>query len=68
VREDVIQVMLQVKQVRIKMDGVDSARMQLEVRGEGRSLRLILLLPAEIEFVNPDTYLLPWMGPDKTRY
>jgi hypothetical protein len=37
VREDVIQVMLQVKQIRIKMDGVDSARMQLE-----RSLRPIL--------------------------
>src|SRR5512137_2136484 len=57
VREDVIQVMLQVKQVRIKMDGVDSARMQLEVRGEGTVTAADIVTPAEIEIVNPDTYL-----------
>jgi len=57
VREDVIQVMLQVKQVRIKMDGVDSARMQLEVRGEGTVTAADIITPAEIEIVNPDTYL-----------
>src|SRR5712691_12929692 len=33
VREDVIQVTLQVKQLRLKLDGVDSTRMHLEVRG-----------------------------------
>ena len=57
VREDVIQVMLQVKQIRIKMDGVDSARMQLEVRGEGTVTAADIITPAEIEIVNPDTYL-----------
>ncbi len=57
VREDVIQVMLQVKQIRIKMDGVDSARMQLEVRGEGTVTAADIITPPEIEIVNPDTYL-----------
>lgn len=57
VREDVIQVMLQIKQIRIKMDGVDSARMHLEVRGEGTVTAADIITPAEIEVVNPDTYL-----------
>ena len=57
VREDVIQVMLQVKQIRVKMDGVDSARMQLEVRGEGTVTAADIIAPPEIEIVNPDTYL-----------
>lgn len=57
VREDVIQVMLQIKQIRIKMDGVDSARMHLEVRGEGTVTAADIITPAEIEIVNPDTYL-----------
>ncbi|MBL8050124.1 MAG: DNA-directed RNA polymerase subunit alpha [Anaerolineales bacterium] len=57
VREDVIQVMLQIKQIRIKMDGVDSARMHLEVRGEGTVTAADIIAPAEIEIVNPDTYL-----------
>ena len=48
VREDVIQVMLQVKQIRIKMDGVDSARMHLEVRGEGTVTAADIITPAEI--------------------
>src|SRR5690348_3829815 len=57
VREDVIQIMLQVKQIRIKMDGVDSARMHLEVRGEGQVTAADIVTPAEIEIVNPDLYL-----------
>lgn len=57
VREDVIQVMLQIKQIRIKLDGVDSARMHLEVRGEGTVTAADIITPAEIEIVNPDTYL-----------
>jgi DNA-directed RNA polymerase subunit alpha len=35
VREDVIRVMLQIKQLRMKMFGVDTARLHLEVRGGG---------------------------------
>lgn len=57
VREDVIQVMLQVKQLRMKLDGVDSARMHLEVRGEGTVTAADIITPPEIEIVNPDLYL-----------
>jgi DNA-directed RNA polymerase subunit alpha len=57
VREDVIQVMLQVKQLRIKLDGVDSTRMHLEVRGEGTVTAADIITPAEVEIINPDLYL-----------
>jgi len=57
VREDVIQVMLQVKQLRLKVDGVDSTRMHLEVRGEGTVTAADIIAPAEIEIVNPELYL-----------
>ncbi len=57
VREDVIQVMLQIKQLRIKMDGVDSTRMHLEVRGEGTVTAADIITPAEVDIVNPDLYL-----------
>jgi len=57
VREDVIQIMLQVKQLRVRMDGVDSTRMHLEVRGEGTVTAADIIAPAEVEIVNPDLYL-----------
>ena len=57
VREDVIQVTLQVKQLRLKLDGVDSTRMHLEVRGEGTVTAADIIAPAEVEVVNPELYL-----------
>ena len=57
VREDVIQVMLQVKQLRLKLDGVDSTRMHLEVRGEGTVTAADIITSAEVEVVNPELYL-----------
>ena len=57
VREDVIQVTLQVKQLRMKLDGVDSTRMHLEVRGEGIVTAADIITPPEVEIVNPDLYL-----------
>ncbi len=57
VREDVIQVMLQVKQLRLKLDGVDSTRMHLEVRGEGTVTAADIITPAEVEIVNPELFL-----------
>lgn len=57
VREDVIQVTLQVKQLRLKLDGVDSTRMHLEVRGEGVVTAADIITPAEVEVINPDLYL-----------
>lgn len=63
VREDVIQVMLQVKQMRLKLNGVDSTRMHLEVRGDGEITAADIIAPAEVEIVNPDLYLFTVDGP-----
>src|SRR5678815_771280 len=63
VREDVIQVTLQVKQLRLKLDGVDTTRMNLEVRGEGTVTAADIITPAEVEIVNPELYLFTVDGP-----
>ena len=57
VREDVVQIMLQVKKIRMKLDGVDSTRMHLEVRGEGVVTTADIIAPPEVEVVNPELYL-----------
>jgi DNA-directed RNA polymerase subunit alpha len=57
VREDVIQVMLQIKQLRLKLSGVDTTRMHLEVRGEGLVTAADIIAPPEVEIINPDLYL-----------
>jgi len=57
VREDVLQVMLQVKQLRLMMEGVDTIRMHLEVRGEGVVTAADIIAPPEIKIINPDLYL-----------
>jgi DNA-directed RNA polymerase subunit alpha len=57
VREDVIQVMLQIKQLRLKLNGVDTTRMHLEVRGEGVVTAADIIAPPEVEIINPDLYL-----------
>jgi DNA-directed RNA polymerase subunit alpha len=57
VREDVIRVMLQIKQMRMKMYDVDGARMHLEVRGGGVVTAADIITPPEVEIVNPDLYL-----------
>jgi DNA-directed RNA polymerase subunit alpha len=57
VREDVIRVMLQIKQLRMKLYDVDSARLHLEVRGSGSVTAGDIVTPPEVEIVNPDLYL-----------
>ena len=57
VREDVIQVTLQIKQLRLKLNGVDSTRMHLEVRGEGMVTAADIVTPSDVEIINPDLYL-----------
>ncbi|HZD58304.1 MAG TPA: DNA-directed RNA polymerase subunit alpha [Anaerolineales bacterium] len=57
VREDVIRVMLQIKQLRMKLYDVDTARLHLEVRGGGVVTAADILAPPEVEIVNPDLYL-----------
>ena len=57
VREDVIQVMLQVKQLRLILSDVDTAHLHLEVRGEGVVTAADIQVPAEVEIMNPELYL-----------
>jgi DNA-directed RNA polymerase subunit alpha len=57
VREDVIRVMLQIKQLRMKLMDVDTARLHLEVRGGGVVTAADIIAPPEVEIVNPDLYL-----------
>ena len=66
VREDVIQVMLQVKQIRMILHEGDSAHLHLDVRGEGVVTAADIQAPAELEIVNPDLYLFTVDDP-KTR-
>ena len=59
VKEDMTQLILNVKQVRLKMhsDNSEPAHLRLEVRGEGVVTAGDLECPAEVEIINPDLYL-----------
>ncbi|HOW90894.1 MAG TPA: DNA-directed RNA polymerase subunit alpha [Anaerolineaceae bacterium] len=66
VREDVIQMILQVKQVRMILHEGDTAHLHLDVRGEGVVTAADIQAPAEVEIVNPELYLFTVDDP-KTR-
>jgi DNA-directed RNA polymerase subunit alpha len=57
VREDVIQVMLRLKQVRLSMEGEGPQYMTLRVEGLGVVTAGDIIAPPEIEILNPDLYL-----------
>ncbi|MFW6069073.1 MAG: DNA-directed RNA polymerase subunit alpha [Chloroflexota bacterium] len=57
VREDMMQLILHVKQLRFKLHDADSGRIRLEVHGAGVVTGADLILPPEVELVNPDLYL-----------
>jgi DNA-directed RNA polymerase subunit alpha len=57
VREDVIRVMLQIKQLRMKLHGVDLSHVQLSVQGSGVVTAADIITPSEVEIINPDLYL-----------
>jgi DNA-directed RNA polymerase subunit alpha len=57
IKEDVTQVLLQVKQMRLRMVSGETARMRLEVSGEGTVTAADVVPPPEVEIVNPDLYL-----------
>lgn len=57
VREDVLQVMLRIKQIRLKLHDVDTAHLHLEVRGEGEVTAADIQAPAEVEIINPELHL-----------
>ena len=56
VREDVLQVLLQVKLLRVIMHEGDVSHMHLDVSGEGVVTAADIQVTSEIEIVNPDLY------------
>lgn len=64
VREDMTQLILQVKQLRLKLFEVESARLRLEHRGEGTVTAADIICPAEVEIINTDLYLFTVDAPD----
>lgn len=67
VREDVIQVQLQIKQLRLVLHDVESSHLHLDVRGEGTVTGADIQVPAEVEIVNPDLYLFT-VDDSRTRF
>ena len=58
VREDMTQLILQVKQLRLILVGADNARLRLEHRGaEGTVTAADILVPPEVQIENPSLYL-----------
>lgn len=57
VREDMIVLMLNVKQIRFKMETEESARLHLPVRGVGTITAGDIKCPPEIEVINPELEL-----------
>ncbi len=65
VREDVLQIMAQVKQLRVKLvDGVEKVQLYLEVEGQGEVTAADLVVPPEAEIVNPELYLFTIDDPE----
>ncbi|MDX1414596.1 MAG: DNA-directed RNA polymerase subunit alpha [Candidatus Promineifilaceae bacterium] len=57
VREDMMQLILHIKQLRMTLHNTDVARLRLEVQGAGTVTAADIQLPPEVEIVNPDLYL-----------
>ncbi|MGD8554207.1 MAG: DNA-directed RNA polymerase subunit alpha [Anaerolineales bacterium] len=66
VREDVLQLMLNLKQLRLKLSEGDTTRLRIEVQGEGVVTAADIIAPAEAEIVNPEQYLMT-VDDDKAR-
>src|ERR1044072_3566358 len=64
VREDMTQLILQIKQLRLELFDVESARLRLEHRGEGTVTAADIICPPEVKIVNSDLYLFTVDAPD----
>lgn len=65
VREDMTQLILQIKQLRVKLyDDIESARLRLDVVGAGTVTAADIIAPPEVEIINPDLYLFSVDSPD----
>lgn len=57
VREDMMELILNIKQIRLKLYDTDNARLRIEVRGAGIVTAADIVAPPEVEIINPDQYL-----------
>lgn len=58
-KEDTTQLILNIKQLRLKLHGEDQpARMTLEARGRGNVTAADIQAPAQIEIINPDLHVI----------
>ena len=57
VREDMTQLILQVKQLRLMLVDSESTRLKLEHRGEGTVTAADIVCPPDVEIINSDLYL-----------
>ncbi len=57
VREDMMQLILHIKKLRLKLHNSDTSRLRLEVHGAGVVTAADLQVPPEVEIINPDLYL-----------
>jgi DNA-directed RNA polymerase subunit alpha len=65
VREDMTQLILQVKQLRlVLLDNIESARLRLEHRGEGTVTAADIWCPPEVQIMNSELYLFTVDSPD----
>lgn len=57
VKEDMMEFILQVKQIRLKLEDTESARLRLDIHGAGVVTAADLVVPPEVTVINPDLYL-----------
>ncbi|CAG0986866.1 partial DNA-directed RNA polymerase subunit alpha, partial [Anaerolineae bacterium] len=54
VKEDMTQVILQIKQLRLRLEGAEQARLRVAVHGEGTVTAADIDTPSEVTIENPD--------------
>jgi DNA-directed RNA polymerase subunit alpha len=64
VREDTTELILNVKQIRLKSYSEEPVRLQLQVSGPGVVTAGDIMCPADVEIVNPELYLATLDSPD----
>ena len=58
IKEDTMTLLLNLKQLRMKLHGDEPARLRLEVKGEGVVTAVDIEYPSEVEIINPELHLL----------
>ncbi|HZS92622.1 MAG TPA: DNA-directed RNA polymerase subunit alpha [Chloroflexota bacterium] len=64
VREDVTEFMLNLKKVRLKYTGNEPIQIELDIARPGEVYASDLIVPSQVEIVNPEQYLLTVDGPE----